>query len=589
MMFNKNKCQIKITIISVALVAVTGFLFSANSARADYYKQGILKSTNVLSGATVTAINSFSVTSSIPANTSVSVQFSQDRVNFYNSSGTKGGWDSCSDGTTNIDLSGLGWSGGILYYKLKLENSDNAVTPSVSSAQVDYTGTEVPADSGVRYSLTGILKSTNILGGATVTAINGFKVTSSLPAGASMSISFSQDGTNFYNSSGTKGGWDSCSDGTTNIDLSGLSWSGGCLYYKLKLETIDNEQTPDVSDVYVDYDGTAVPPPSDDRYPVEGTLVSKDLLSGTGCKLIGGDHFSYAISSLPCGTHVYAQFSTDNANWYSSDGTLWGEDELSFGDHTSSDMALSLSALNWGGSASFYYKLRFTATSDNKFTPVITKAGLLEFVVIINSSGVPGGSKATINSSQTDKMTDGLVLMQSFDGNHMDWSQSTAEARDQSGQGNHGDVVGATAAIGKIGQALNFDGSGNYVSQGNVSDGIHTVAFWIKADDLTDRKVMDLNGTEQIEIDGTGNIAATNFPGTTTIYIDGTASSALTAGWHHIVITDTAGVNASAMDIGRVSAGYFDGELDEVRLYTRVLSSDEIGDLYRMGRVTFRK
>ncbi|MCD6150027.1 LamG domain-containing protein, partial [bacterium] len=196
---------------------------------------------------------------------------------------------------------------------------------------------------------------------------------------------------------------------------------------------------------------------------------------------------------------------------------------------------------------------------------------------------------STINSSQTDKMTDGLVLMQSFDGNHMDWSQSTAEARDQSGQGNHGDVVGATAAIGKIGQALNFDGSGNYVSQGNVSDGIHTVAFWIKADDLTDRKVMDLNGTEQIEIDGTGNIAATNFPGTTTIYIDGTASSALTAGWHHIVITNTAGVNASAMDIGRVSAGYFDGELDEVRLYTRVLSSDEIGDLYRMGRVTFRK
>lgn len=138
--------------------------------------------------------------------------------------------------------------------------------------------------------------------------------------------------------------------------------------------------------------------------------------------------------------------------------------------------------------------------------------------------------------------------------------------------------------IGKVGQALEFDGTDDYVSVGNVGSGIQTISFWMKADDVTSRKIMDIDGTDQIEIDASSNVVATSFPNAT-VYIDGSSSSAtVTAGgWHHVLITDSTGVNASSVDIGRVSTSYFDGTLDEVRMYNRVLSAGEIRALYHLG------
>ena len=369
-------------LISISL-AIFVFLSLANFAKADYYNQGVLKSTNVLSGATVSAISGFRVTSSMGATASTSVQFSQDRVNFYNSSGTQWAWDSCSDGTTIVDLSGLGWTGGILYYKFKLETTDALTTPTVTNIQVDYTGTDVPADSGVRYPLEGILLSTNVLSGAEVSAINSFSATSSIPAGASVSVQFSQDGVNFYSSAGAQGEWDSCSDGATEIDLSGLGWSGA-LFYKLKLETIDNEQTPVITEVQIDYDGTAIPPPSGNSYPTEGTLTSANLLSGVNLNFFNGtEKFGYNITFLPSGTAVYAQFSQDGANWYSSAGALWAWDTLSSGNHLNVSSALDLSGLGWSGD-SLYYKLKFT-TVDPTQTAIVSEINLLRSATQPNS------------------------------------------------------------------------------------------------------------------------------------------------------------------------------------------------------------
>ncbi|MDZ7611400.1 MAG: LamG-like jellyroll fold domain-containing protein [Candidatus Moranbacteria bacterium] len=115
-----------------------------------------------------------------------------------------------------------------------------------------------------------------------------------------------------------------------------------------------------------------------------------------------------------------------------------------------------------------------------------------------------------------------------------------------------------------------------------------TISFWIKADDTTSRKVMDIDGTDQIEIDASSNIVATSFPDPT-VYVDGSSASAtIDSNWHHVVITDTTGVTASALDLARVSTDYFDGALDEIRLYDRVLSSDEISKLYRHGKRTLQ-
>jgi len=72
----------------------------------------------------------------------------------------------------------------------------------------------------------------------------------------------------------------------------------------------------------------------------------------------------------------------------------------------------------------------------------------------------------------------------------MDWS-ATNEALDRSGQGNGGNVTNfylGGVTIGKIGQALDFDGNDNYVDLGDASSmdlpGNMSIFAWIKADDV---------------------------------------------------------------------------------------------------------
>jgi hypothetical protein len=170
----------------------------------------------------------------------------------------------------------------------------------------------------------------------------------------------------------------------------------------------------------------------------------------------------------------------------------------------------------------------------------------------------------------------------------LSWGSEVAVATstDSSGQGNDGTPNGSVKTLGKIGQAFDFDGSNDYISIGNAGSGVKTIAFWMKADDITTRKVIDIDGTDQIELDGSSNVTATSFPAGT-VYVDGSSASAtVTTGWHHVVITDTTGVNASAMDIGRVSTGYFDGQIDDVRIYNRALSAEEVKRLYGLGATT---
>lgn len=581
-LFFKNQ---KLFLLTGIVAGVMMFL-SVSTASADYYAQGVLASGNVLSGADVSTISSFQVIANIPAGTTVKVKFSQDRVNYYSSTGVKEGWDNCTNGTTAINISGLGWTGGLLFYKLQLTTTDVALTPTVSQIQVDYDGTVVPPVSGTTYYGQGILASKNMLSGADATAINGFQVVADIPAGTTVNVKFSQDNVNFYNSAGEKEGWDSCVDGTTNINLSGLGWSGGLLFYKLKLgAVIDNALTPTITDVQVDYDGTAGPLPGGPYY-AEATMVSTDLLGGTGGELTGDKYFTYAISSLPSGTNVYAQFSTNGTNWYNSSGTLWGWDTLTIGNHMNYDAAINLQNLNWQGAVSFYYKLRLTSTVDDTVTPVVSDVGFLSRSVIVNSPDLPPESKITLNASQADKMTNGLVGIWSFDG--PDVNIATNTATDRSSGVHNGTITDATQAIGKNGQALDFNGTTSHVSCGNVGSGIKTIAFWMKADDITGRKIMDLDGTRQIEINSSSQVVATGFPAAT-IYVDGAIGSTVDSDWHHITITDTSGVNGSAVDLGRVTSGYFDGRLDEVRFYDRVFPASEVKDLYGLGHAKIKR
>ena len=196
----------------------------------------------------------------------------------------------------------------------------------------------------------------------------------------------------------------------------------------------------------------------------------------------------------------------------------------------------------------------------------------------------PATAKTQINSPITNKFTSGLVGNWSFNGQDMDWASTTAEALDRSGQGNNGNVIGAKAVIGKVGQGLELDGVDDYIDCGNVYDGIKTVSFWIKANSLTE-KIIDLNGTADIEV-VSGTITANNF--SSTIYVDGALGSTIDTEWHYISIATSTGINASAVDIGRIGADYFNGILDEVRIYNYILSAEEILKHYQVWSRTMK-
>ena len=100
------------TIVFFAVIVLAGFGF-AGTASAAYYSSGDWTSTNLLSGETVTSIDSFVYNLfAKPAGTGATIQFSQDNSAWYNSSGVLDGSDTMATGTNQtINLSGLSWSG----------------------------------------------------------------------------------------------------------------------------------------------------------------------------------------------------------------------------------------------------------------------------------------------------------------------------------------------------------------------------------------------------------------------------------------------------------------------------------------------
>ena len=134
---------------------------------------------------------------------------------------------------------------------------------------------------------------------------------------------------------------------------------------------------------------------------------------------------------------------------------------------------------------------------------------------------------------------------------------------------------------GKYGSAFSFNGTGDYVGAGDVYSGVKSVEFWIKADNTT-KKILGLNDTQYIEVSD-ATLAATGWT-SPTIYVDGVEASTIdTSTWHHIVITTDTGINATSTDLGRYSTNYYDGILDEVRFYSRVLSASEVRYHYNRG------
>jgi hypothetical protein len=133
------------------------------------------------------------------------------------------------------------------------------------------------------------------------------------------------------------------------------------------------------------------------------------------------------------------------------------------------------------------------------------------------------------------------------------------------------------------GSGLVFDGAENYVDIGNAALNAKTVTIWVNQDDVAGNEYpVDLNGTDYLSIES-GVLTVNGFTAPI-LYLDGVlATSGVTTitadKWYHIAITDSTAAVTSDMDIGRLNASYFAGDLSDVRVYDTVLTSAEISGI----------
>jgi len=235
---------------------------------------------------------------------------------------------------------------------------------------------------------------------------------------------------------------------------------------------------------------------------------------------------------------------------------------------------------------------------------------------------------AKINASQNSKITNGLVGEWSFNGNDM----GTTSAIDRSGNNNTGWLYsGVKKVVGKLGQALSFDGVDDYVDAGtsnvfNLSSSPFSVGVWIKPNDFTMYngatpriviKRTDANNGWMLNLDSTvdTSVCSTNSvsfvmvrSGTSAPFVCYNGPALSTGQWYYVVgVSDgtnlsiyingslasvgTEGVSYGLGSLNNLSigwrsdgSGYYNGLIDEVRIYNRALTADEIKRLYNMGR-----
>ena len=261
------------------------------------------------------------------------------------------------------------------------------------------------------------------------------------------------------------------------------------------------------------------------------------------------------------------------------------------------------------------YDSSSTATAVSDVTGLVglpvtfTRSGPADYDVWTWSS-VPGSS-AIANAvipfpdngvSTPIDMTDCAGLWH-FDGN----------ADDTSGGGHNGTVNGATLATGQIGQCYDFDGTNDYIEVPHSTDLDATTALsisaWIYLDDygawsgIVTKGINTANYSLQLSSTGSGQLQF--FTGGSPWNKLVRSSSALgLSTWRHVVATWDNGVvklyvdgdldtveivtwsitpNTEALTFGSDYPGndeYFNGKIDEVAVWTRVISAREVKQIY---------
>lgn len=215
-------------------------------------------------------------------------------------------------------------------------------------------------------------------------------------------------------------------------------------------------------------------------------------------------------------------------------------------------------------------------------------------------------------------LANGLIAHYPFDGNVNDTSSNL----------NHGTAVGATLTTDRFGNsncAYSFNGTNQYITAPhqaflNFGSTDFTISLWANyANNATNRFLV---GKSNGQFEQNKWIIYHSYsPTTYSFHVNTTTSSSSFSGqaswafesnsWHHLVISksgstfktyingtlaaessgpSTIPTTTAALTIGMAeSVGWMHGKLDDIRIYNRVLSKDEISILYKEDNIQLEK
>jgi Concanavalin A-like lectin/glucanases superfamily len=289
-------------------------------------------------------------------------------------------------------------------------------------------------------------------------------------------------------------------------------------------------------------------------------------------------------------------------------------------------------AIGTGSSSGSTSAYTFYMGEDPGFTGDGDFTGMLDDVRIYNRAlsaqeiaQLYTAGKVNVDHSNTvanTGITSSLIGYWTFDGPSINWRTNVVS--DMSGNGNAGTLVNISTSssptAGKIGQALKFNGT-NYVDiPMSLTPSTITVSLWFRASSLTGSASGNprLLANSHTDASDTGFQLMFNSGGASGFFDVGNGSAECRATWtqqlvvgqwyqyagvyngsqaiaylNGVPVGSTSGCSGALassgfdVDIGRNSAyspnDYFSGTIDDVRIYNRALSAQEIQELYQMS------
>ena len=287
---------------------------------------------------------------------------------------------------------------------------------------------------------------------------------------------------------------------------------------------------------------------------------------------------------------------------------------LGFTIYHDEDVAIYINGVFAGsasGYSSSYINLAMTPQAQAAIIPNGTN------VLAVSCHQTTGGQFIDVGISDQVLVANTLTIPTDYIGYWPLDATSGTIAADASGNGNNGTVNGATwNANGETNGCLSFNGVNNYVQISNNISQDFSIAFWVKTTQAGGTGQW-YNGTGLVDGDSPGN--ANDFgtalcggkfafgvgnPDTTIL----STTAINDGGWHQCVATrvkstgaigvyvdgnlqttgtgSTNTLNASAsLRFGQIESGggYFNGSLDEIKIYNRALGGNEVTALYYNG------